>query len=164
MKTFIIASCLCLLIGCGYKSAAYYTRSALGDSVFADVQVNRGDPQSAPVLINALNEAIASRFGKRLASRGEADTIIEIVDGVYDVAALQKDEDGFVIMYRSNVSLRVVVNSAKLKNRSFNVGGTRDFAVEPSSVLSDAAKNEAVRDAALKALDMLIANLMLLGR
>jgi hypothetical protein len=165
MKIFALALCaIIFLASCGYKPASYYTRDTLGDKIFADMQINREDPQSAPVLIDALNLAIVSRFGKRLVSREEADTTIEIINGAYGVSALQKDADGFVVAYRSNVSMSVIVNSAKLKNRRFNVSGAHDFAVEPSSVLSDAAKNEAAREAALKALDMLVANLILLGR
>ncbi|MDR2639547.1 MAG: LPS assembly lipoprotein LptE [Helicobacteraceae bacterium] len=164
MKAPLAALCLCLLFGCGYKSASFYTREALGDKVFADIQVNRDDPQSAPILIDALNRAIVARFGKRLVSRDEADTTIEIIDGSYAVSSLQKDADGFTILYRSSVAMSVVVNSPKLKNRRFRASGDHDFAVEPSSVLSDAAKNEAAREAALKALDMLISNLTMLGR
>ncbi|MDR2152415.1 MAG: hypothetical protein LBO72_06310 [Helicobacteraceae bacterium] len=164
MRAAAFALCAIWLLGCGYKSASHYTREALGDNVFADIRVNRDDPQSAPILIDALNEAIVSRFGKRLVSRSEADTTIEIIDGSYSLSALQKDADGFVVLYRANVSMSALVNSAALKDRRFRVSGDHDFAVEPSSVVSDAAKNAAAREAALKALDMLIANLILLGR
>ncbi|MDR1911298.1 MAG: LPS assembly lipoprotein LptE [Helicobacteraceae bacterium] len=163
MKAVLIAISL-ILSGCGYKPAAHYIKETLGDKVFADVAINRADPQSAPILINALNEAIVSRFGKRLVSREEADTTIEVVDYRYNVTAIQKDADGFIILYRSNVTMNAIVNSDKIKNRRFSVSGERDFAAEPSSVLSDEAKNEAAREAALKALDMLIANIIMLKR
>ncbi|MDR0664949.1 MAG: LPS assembly lipoprotein LptE [Helicobacteraceae bacterium] len=164
MRVASLILCAIFSVGCGYKTASHYARETLGDTIFADIQINRDDPQSAPIFIDALNEAIVSRFGKRLVSREEADTIIEITDGTYSVASLQKDADGFVILYRASVSMNAVVNGDKLKNRRFTVQGERDFAVEPSSVVSDAAKNAAAREAALRALDMLIANIMLLGR
>ncbi|MDR2906043.1 MAG: hypothetical protein LBU73_08830 [Helicobacteraceae bacterium] len=151
------------LVSCGYRPASYYTANALDGNVFVDIKIDRNDPQSGPVLIDALNTAVVSRFGKRLAPREAAATKILVESGTYGVRSLQRDENGFTILYRSSVLMNVVVNSSRLTDAKFSVSGQHDFATESSSVLSDTMRNTAAREAALKALDMLLARLVLLG-
>ncbi|GHS87545.1 lipoprotein [Campylobacterota bacterium] len=163
MKISALFFCLFLLAGCGYKPASHYAKNALDDSVFVDIMISRSDPQSGAVLIDALNTAIVSRFGKSLAPRDEAKTTIVITRGNYTISSLQRDQDGFTILYRCRVSMNVIVNSSKLKDKKFSINGNHDFATEPSSILSDTARNAAARESAMKALDMLLANIVLLG-
>ena len=165
MKKLLLPALLTLLLGgCGYKPATHYTNAVLGERIFADVQIPLSDPQSGPILLDALNEAIVSKFGARLSSRQEADTHLFIREARHSISALQRDANGFVILYRSTVTMTTLVKSPSVHNRVFSVSGYYDFPVEPSSVLSEEARTAAAREAALKALDELLARLVLMGR
>lgn len=154
-----------LLVGCGYKPASHYTRSVLGDKIFADVQIDINDPQSGIVSLDALNQAIVAKFGSKLVNKDEADSTISITKASQSFAVLQRDSNGFVVLYRSSVTMSVIVNSAKVKNKLFSVTGFYDFAVSPTlSVLSDSQKSQASKEAALKALDELMARVVLIGK
>lgn len=164
MKNIIVLATLLLLTGCGYKPSSHYTRAVLGDSIFADLQIPKSDPQSGGILLDALNEAVVAKFGAKLTSREEADTQIFIQSAKHSVSPLQRDADGFVILYRSTVTMSTRVISPTIQGQVFSVSGSYDFAVEPSSILSETARTAAAREAALKALDELIARLVLMGR
>ncbi|MGE4294446.1 MAG: LPS assembly lipoprotein LptE [Campylobacterales bacterium] len=164
MRQLIVLGMVLLLAGCGYKPSSYYSKRVLGDAIFADVQIPMNDPQSGGILLDALNEAIVAKFGGKLTSREASDTQIFIREAKHSVSALQRDKDGFVILYRSHVTMTTQVNSPATRGQVFSVSGSYDFAVEPSSVLSDSARSTAAREAALKALDELLARLVLMGR
>jgi hypothetical protein len=133
----------------------------MGETVFADVQISISDPAAGPILIDAVNEALVTKLNSRLASRESADTIIHIKNGRYNIYSLETDEKGFVATYRSRVSMNVTVYGRI--ERSFSISGTHDFSTSDTSVLSDTERTNAVREASLRALDMLIANLIFLG-
>jgi hypothetical protein len=150
-----------LLAACGYKPADRYAQNLIGETVFADVQISLSDPAAGPILIDAVNEALVTKLNRRLVDRESADAIIHIKNGRYAIYSLETDAEGFVATYRSSVSMNVTVYGRI--ERSFNISGTHDFPVSDASVLSDAQKTNAVREASLRALDMLIANLIFLG-
>ena len=164
MKLLTLIVCLLLCIGCGYKPASYYAGRAIGEKIFTDVIIPITDPQSGPALIDAINEAIVAKFGKKLSSRDDADTTLIIKNGHYSFDSLQKDEYGFIIMYRCRVNMQVLVNNEKINNKTFTISGSYDFMIEPNSILSDTVKNNAAREAASRAFDNLIANILFLGK
>ncbi|GHV05249.1 lipoprotein [Campylobacterota bacterium] len=153
-----------MLVGCGYKSASYYSNNAIGQSVFADVEISLSDPQSGYILVDAVREAVVSKFANHLAPRESAETTMKISSGRYNFSSIQKDNEGFSVMYRCTVNLTVFVSNDKLNNKRFTVSGTHDFSVEPTAVLSDSVRISAAREASLKALDVLISNIVVMGR
>lgn len=156
---------LLLLFGCGYKPASHYTRSVLGEKIFADIQIDINDPQSGIVALDSLNEAIVYKFGSRLVAKNEATSTITITKATQSFTPLQRDANGFVVMYRGGITMSVIVTSENINRKNFTVSGFYDFAVTPShAVLSDSEKTLATREAALKALDELIPRVVLLGR
>ena len=161
---FILLSLGFLLGGCGYKPATHYTQQALGDRIFADVAVSREDPRGAGVMADTLREAVVAKFGGRLVSRDEADTHLQIQSASHHIAPLQRDAQGFVVLYRSTVTLTTLINSPTLKNRTIQTSGIYDFAVSPDSVLSESERTSASRQGASRALDELVARVVLLGR
>ncbi|MDR3347328.1 MAG: LPS assembly lipoprotein LptE [Helicobacteraceae bacterium] len=164
MRAAAFALCAIWLLGCGYKPIEHYTKEALGDKIFVDVIIPLSDPQSAPVLIDTVREAIVVKFGRSLVSREQANTVITVKSGVYSLDSLQKDRDGFTTMYRSGVQMSVIVRNEKLRDETFEIHGVHDFGVEPSAVLSESIRQNAVKEATLKALDALISKLVMLGR
>ena len=165
MRKFLALLTVLMLTSCGYKPASHYTRSVLGDKIYADIKINIDDPQSGIVSLDSLNEAIITKFASRLVGKDEATSTITITNATQSFSALQRDANGFVVLYRSSVTMSVIVDSEKINRKSFSVSGFYDFAVTPSAaVLSDSEKNLAAKEAALKALDELIARVVLIGR
>lgn len=165
MRTLLFLGVLWLTLGgCGYKPASHYTQEVLSDRIFADVQIPRDDPRGAGIMGDALREAVVARFGGRLVSREEADTHLYITNATQRITALQRDEQGFVILYRSSVTLTTRVNTPTVRNRIVETSGIYDFAVSPDSVLSESERTGASRQAASRALDELLARLVLMGR
>lgn len=165
MRYWLIIVAL-FLLSCGYKPASYYTKMVLQDKIFADLQINIDDPQSGIVSLDSLKEAVITKFGSRLVnSKDEATSIITITSASQSFSALQRDSNGFAVLYRASVGMDVIVESHKINKESFSVAGFYDFAVTPSSsILSESEKNIATKEAALKALDELIARIVLIGR
>jgi hypothetical protein len=165
MRLFLVAALSWLAFsGCGYKPASHYTQAVLSDRIFADVQISRDDPRGAGIMADALREAVVARFGGRLTSREEADTHLQIINASQSTTALQRDEQGFVVLYRSKVTLTTRINSPSVKNRTIQTSGSYDFAVSADSVLSESERTGASRQAAGRALDELLARLVLMGR
>ena len=110
----------------------------------------------------AINEAIVSRFKGKLVKKERADTILYVKLGSVSFSPLQYDKNGYVVYYRTKVTLFVKYTN-KTENRSFNVTGTYDFPIEPNAVISDSKRFEAIRESSKKALDQFISKIAITG-
>ncbi len=162
-KTFawIIISLL-FLGGCGYKPTTTYTKEALGENIYAEVQILRSDPKSSVSVQDAINSAVLSRFKANLTSRQRADTVLNIKFNGLSFTPLQYDRDGYAVYYQATVRLLVDYETPH-KSGTFNVSGSYEFAVESSSVITDAKRSEALREGSLDALDEFVSRLALEG-
>jgi len=163
MRTHILLlTFLILLGGCGYKPVSHYARNVLGTKVNTSVNLSVRSPESSYGMTDLINEALVSHFKTSLAPKNEADTFIAVTDANYETTDLQKDDRGYTVQYRTTSTLDITLKNAH-KTHSFKAMGVYDFAVTPSSVVSEAARIESLRVATGKAIDELIAKMAFLG-
>jgi len=93
---------LAFLSGCGYKPVSYYAKHALGQKIYAEVTISRQDPTNSVLIKDAVNEAIVSRFGAKLVSKEEAESILHIKIGSIAFSPTVYDKYGYVVAYVSD--------------------------------------------------------------
>ncbi len=162
MRIFALLLVLFLWQGCGYKPAKRYVRTILGSKVYTEVVVDLRDPQNSVLIKDALNQAILRRFGQNLVPRSRADTVVRVEMKHLYFTPLEYDADGYVIYYRTKVILDFTLHSQK-GIRHIQTSGLYDFPIEPNSVITDAMRYIAIKEAANKALDRFISQLSFQG-
>lgn len=144
------------LTGCGYLPASKQARKVVGEKLFVEVQVLLEDPENAVLIKDATRKSVLTRFHSALVLREFAKTVL-LVDLVgISFTPLQYDTNGYVIVYRTNVSLRVSRQS-KGEKKQYNARGNYDFTIEPNAVITDSQRFDAISQASLKALDSFVA-------
>lgn len=141
-----------LLVGCGYRPSSHFTRHALGHNIYTEINIPVEDPESSLLIIDAINEAVVSKFKARLSSKKEADTQLLIKSAAFATSALQKDEKGYTILYRTTATLSILLVT-KTRKKNFKVSGIYDFAVTADSVVSEEKRLVSFKLATIKALD-----------
>jgi hypothetical protein len=71
---------------------------------------------------------------------------------------LQYDTNGYIITYRTTVTMEIFRTSEE-ENRSYTTKGIYDFAIEPNAIITDQARFEAIRQGAQKGLDAFVAQI-----
>ncbi len=153
---------LFVLSGCGYKSMTHYSKKAIGEKVYAKVDMLRSDPENTVLIKDAVNEAIVTKLRSKLVSEEEADTKMFVSVANVGLAAIQYDQNGYVILYRTTVTLNTKVVRGTVI-RSFSTSGSYDFPIEPNTTVSDSKRFESIKNGAVKAIDMLISQISILG-
>lgn len=117
------------------------------------------DPERSVVVKDAINEAVLMRFQSRLAPQDRAASHLKVEPVSIVFEPMQRDAQGYIIYYRTRVTLKSTLQPRAKAVREYRTTGTYDFPIEPNSALSDALRFESVKNATLKALDELIANI-----
>ncbi|WP_457595882.1 LPS assembly lipoprotein LptE [Hydrogenimonas sp.] len=146
------------LAGCGYKPTTVYTKRVLSDRIYTDVEVYLRDPENAVLVKDALNEAIVSRFGAKIADKKSATTILRVKFNRVSFRPIQYDVNGYAIYYRANVSLKISYRSPTAHGTEV-VNGFYDFPIEPQAIISDSLRFQAIKQGAGKALDAFISRM-----
>jgi len=160
-KVFLILlsahlSLLILLTGCGYKPSSSYAKKKIQGNVYVHVIINLEEPKNSVLVKDALNEIVVGQFNNKLVSkRSLADTILTIKLDSVGTQELQKDEDGYVNLYRTNVRISVSYAGVGGKGTTF-VSGSYDFSVDDGATISDAKRFEAIKIASSKALEEIV--------
>ncbi len=149
---------LALLAGCGYMPASHYARNVVGESVSTEVAILMEDPQNSVIIKDAVDTAVITKFRSALVSRNHSATHLKIVVGSIDFAPLQYDVNGYIVTYRTTVTMNIL-RTTEGKSAEYTTRGIYDFAIEPNAIISDQARFEAIRRGADKALDAFIARL-----
>lgn len=151
-----------MFAGCGYKPSSYYSKKAIGDKVYAKVEMLRSDPENTVVIKDAINEAVITKLKSKLVSESEANTKLFIKVASVSFSAVQYDANGYVILYRAALVLDTTVLS-KGGSKQFSTSGSFDFPIEPNTTISDSKRFEAIKNSGAKAIDMLISHISVLG-
>lgn len=146
-------------VGCGYKPSSTYTKKSIDKRVYVSVMVNPKEPINTPLIKDSMIEAVVSRFHSRVASKESADTIISLELRSVNFTPLTYDDMGYVTAYRALVSLVVRYGKPDGSPNLFYASGEYDFNIEPSSVISDANRQDAIKNATTKAIDSFISYL-----
>jgi hypothetical protein len=161
-KLLMLLTLAALFAGCGYKPSVYYSKKAIGEKVYAKVSMLRSDPENTVLIKDAVNEAIVTKFQSKLSSEAEADTKLLVNVASVGFSAVQYDVNGYVVLYRATVTLNTTVVGKK-ETKSFSTSGSYDFPIEPNTTVSDSKRFEAIKNSGIKAIDMLISQISILG-
>ncbi len=164
MKQLFLGFLIAVVIsGCGYKPSSYYAKQALGDRLYAEVTISRQDPRNSVLIKDAVNEAIVSRFGGKLVTKEQADSVLRVNIQSISFSPTVYDTYGYVIAYKTTVVLAMQYENANKKIEYLTATGEYDFSIEANSVISDTNRFEAIRYAANDALDEFVSKLAIKG-
>lgn len=143
-------------VGCGYIPASKQARKIVGNKLFVEVVVLLKDPENAVLIKDATRKAVITRFHSSLVPKSEANTKLLITLSKISFSALQYNTNGYVIVYRANVNIKVK-RSTNGKQKTYKAKGNFDFSIEPNAAITDSQRFEAIKNASLKALDSFVA-------
>lgn len=161
MKYWIL-SVLILLSGCGYQPASHYAKNIVGESVSTEVVVSMEDPQNTVIIKDAVDTAVITKFRTALVPKNTAKTHLKISIGSVSFTPLRYDTDGYVITYRTTVTMSIIRTSEE-KSQTYATKGMYDFEIEPNAIISDQARFEAIRQGAQKGIDAFVAQIAAQG-
>jgi len=161
MKYWIL-SALILLSGCGYQPASHYAKNIVGESVSTEVVVSMEDPQNTVIIKDAVDTAVITKFRTALVPKNTAKTHLKISIGSVSFTPLRYDTDGYVITYRTTVTMSIIRTSEE-KSHTYSTKGMYDFEIEPNAIISDQARFEAIRQGAQKGIDAFVAQIAAQG-
>lgn len=157
----ILAGCIMAAIvytGCGYVSAAHYAQAVVGESVSTEVLISMEDPQNTVIIKDAVDMAVITKFRSSLTSKNASITHLKIQIASVGFSPLRYDTNGYVITYRTTVSMQV--NRTTLgKTHGYSTTGMYDFDIEPNAIISDQARFNAISQSAQKGIDGFIAQI-----
>lgn len=159
MKSFAVSVFLLVLMGgCGYAPASHYAKNIVGEKVSTEVVISMEDPQNSVIIKDAVDTAVLTKFRTALVPKNESGTHLKISIGSAVFSPLQYDINGYIITYRTTVTMEILRTSGE-ENRSYTTKGIYDFAIEPNAIITDQARFEAIRQGAQKGLDAFVAQI-----
>ncbi len=156
VRTFFITLLLLLLSGCGYKPSAHYAKEVMDEKISTQVIIALQDPENSVAIKDALDTAVITRFKSSLTHRSKARTHLQIKLKNIAFSALQYDLHGYVISYRTRITLQIDRISGET-TKVYVAKGTYDFTIEPNAIISDQLRYEAINKSAQKAIDSFVA-------
>lgn len=136
--------------------ASKQARKVVGEKLFVEVDVSLEDPENAVLIKDAARKAVVTRFHSSLVPQALARTTLWLNLSGISFSPLQYDENGYIIVYRANVIIKVTRRSSG-KKKSYTSRGSFDFTIEPNAVITDTQRFDAISKASLKALDSFVA-------
>lgn len=144
-----------LFLSCAYKPSIEYQQKFLGDNIKPEVKIDIKNPRETIFLKDALTDAIYVILGKNVCYNN-CDSELIINPSYSNVEVLDYDKNGYPILYRTKVILKVkLINKNEIKN--YFVSGSYDFRIESSSILTDEARLNSYKNASINALNKLFA-------
>jgi len=80
--------------------------------------------------------------------------VLSLSDPSY--SPIQYDSDGFIVAYRTTVSLKIHRQTAD-ESKDYNVKGTYDFSITPNAVITDKERFDAIKFSSQKAIRAFVA-------
>jgi len=159
--SFIILNySLFILSGCGYKPTSYYAKNEIRGKVYVDLKIDMNNSQNAVFVKDAMNEMILNRFNAYLTqNKEEAETYVFVKLANVSHSVLASDNEGYAKTYRANVTISVMYQKRDEVKKNISVSNYYDYNVETNSLVSDQQKQEAVKNAAIKALSDLFSKI-----
>jgi hypothetical protein len=151
--------------GCGYKPSSYYVKEVVGSKIYASVKILIEEPENSVLIEDALKEALKTRLNVSFAKEQNSDSEIEVSLKNLYFRPLQS-KDGYVVLYRTEITLKakhIYMVGSLQKVSYYDLEGFYEFPVRSNASISVAIKFDAIKFAALKALDTLIPKLALKG-
>ncbi len=156
--------CLVLLLSaCGYKPTSVYTKKVLGNAIYVKVETSLEDPENSVLIRDALNEAVIYKFHAKIADKNDASSKLFVTLEHVNFQPIEYDNNGYVIAYKTNVTLLTSYHDKKNKSKSVKTYGDFDFNIASNSVISDTKRFNAIKEASQKAIDAFISRIAVEG-
>ncbi len=158
---FLILNCsFFILNGCGYKPSSYYAKNEISGKVYVDLSIDINNSQNSILIKDAMNEMVLNRFEAQLTQNKElADTYVLVKLGSVSHSVLASDNEGYAKTYRADVTIAVQYQKRGEVKKNISVSNYYDYNVESDALVSDQQKQEAVKNAATKALSDLFSKI-----
>jgi len=162
MKLLFSFAILFMMAGCGYSPASHYAKNVVGESVSTEVVISMEDPKNTVIIKDAVDTAVITKFRTALVSKSSSKTHLKLLLTSVTFTPLQYDTNGYVITYRTTVSM-TIERTSEASSGHYAATGVYDFNIEPQAIISDQARFEAIRLSSQKALDVFIAQVAAQG-
>ena len=157
MKFIYIFIIVLIFHGCGYIPSAKYSRAVVGENISTSVIISAIDPENTVIIKDAVDSAIIEVFHASLVSKKNSTTHLVLSLGNPSYAPIQYDSDGFIIAYRTKISLRILRNTKGGDSKSYSAKGTYDFSITPNAIISDKQRFDAIKFSSIKAIRSFVA-------
>jgi hypothetical protein len=157
MKFIYIFVIMLLVHGCGYIPSAKYSRAVVGENISTSVVISAIDPENTVIIKDAVDSAIIEVFHASLVSKENSNTHLVLSLGNPSYSAIQYDSDGFIIAYRTRISLSILRNTEGEDTKSYSASGTYDFSVTANAIISDKQRFDAIKFSSVKAIRSFVA-------
>ncbi len=158
-----LISLVVLFSACGYKPTSVYTKKVLGEQIYVKVETSLEDPENSVLIRDAVNEAVIYKFNAKIASEQDASAKLFVKLEQVNFQPIEYDNNGYVIAYKTNVTLRVGYHDKFNKKKSLKTHGDFDFNIASNSVISDTKRFNAIKEASQKAIDAFISRISVEG-
>lgn len=156
-KKIIVLVLISLMISaCGYQPSSKFARSVVGEKISTSVVISAQDPENTVIIKDAVDEAIIEVFHASLTSRELSDTHLTLSIGNPSYSPIQYDSDGFIIGYRTSMSLNISRQSGGV-TKNYSTRGTYDFSISPNAVITDKERFDAIKFSSEKAIKAFLA-------
>jgi hypothetical protein len=132
-----------------------YTTPILGNRIYTEVEIDIKNPTDSIFLKDALNEAVIAVFNAKIADSNNYDSKIKLKVKHIGLSAVDYDKNGYPILYRVTASITAYISDMHNNFYSYNASGSYDFSIDADAVLSNDIKHNAIKEAFLKALQMI---------
>jgi len=156
LKVLLLILVVTLFAACGYKPSAKYSREVVGERISTSVTISAQDPENTVIIKDAVDSAIVEIFHASLTSKNYSDTHLSISISPPSYTPVQYNSDGYVIAYRTTITLVIMRETSGVK-KSYSTKGTYDFSVVPNAVITDQERFDAIRESSAKAISAFIA-------
>jgi len=147
---------LILTAGCGYRPTSHVVKPVLEESVSTKVIISMEDPDNTVKLKDALDAAVVNRFRTSLTDEEHANTHLLIALRSTQFIPVEYDINGYITAYRAIVTLEITRTTGG-KTKHYFTKGTHLFTIEPTAIISDLVRYEAIQFGSEKALDSFVA-------
>ncbi len=156
LKVLLLISVVTLFSACGYKPSAKYSREVVGERISTSVIISAQDPENTVIIKDAVDSAIIEVFHSSLTSKNYSDTHLSLSISPPRYTPIQYNNDGYVITYRTTITLVIMRETSGVKKR-YSTIGTYDFTIVPNAVITDQERFIAIRESSAKAISAFVA-------
>ncbi len=154
---------LLTMSACGYKPSSFYTSKVIRDKIYVKVVTSLQDPENSVIIRDAINEALIYKLHAKIVPESAQYAKLHVELAAVNFQPIEYDNNGYVIAYKTNVTLKTTYYDREGKKRLIKTYGDYDFNIESNSVISDTKRFNAIKEASQKALDAFISRLAIEG-
>ena len=156
MRIVSLILVMLLFSACGYKPSSKFSRQVVGQKISTSVVISSVDPENTVIIKDAVDAAVIEVFHASLTTQDLSQTHLVVRLGDPSYSPIQYNADGFVVAYRTRVSLRIVRTTDGV-SKNYTARGTYDFSIAPNAIISDKERFEAIKESSTKAIKSFVA-------